>query len=212
MRSYAPGERIADRYIHLAGLAAALIGAVVLIVAAAPRQSALMIFSVAVYGLGLLGMISASALYNFAAPSRRKEWFRRIDHAAIFLLIAGTYTPFALVRMAGPWGHGIAAFVWSAAIGGIALKLLSPRRLERLSTALYLGLGWVVLAALEPLFADVPLRAVILLGVGGLLYSLGVVFHLWKELPYHKAIWHGFVLAAASCHYAAVLNGVVLAA
>jgi hemolysin III len=212
MRSYAPGERIADRYIHLAGLAAALVGAVVLIAAAAPRQSALMIFSVAVYGLGLLGMIGASALYNFAAPSRRKEWFRRLDHAAIFLLIAGTYTPFALVRMAGPWGTGIAAFVWSAAIGGIALKLLSPRRLERLSTALYLGLGWVVLVALEPLFADVPLRAVVLLGLGGLLYSLGVIFHLWKELPYHKAIWHGFVLAAATCHYVAVLNGVVLAA
>ena len=212
MRPYAPGEGIADRYVHLTGFAAALVGAVVLIVAAAQRQSALMIFSVAVYGFGLLGMIGASALYNSTAPSRRKEWFRRLDQAAIFLLIAGTYTPFALVRMAGMWGASIAALVWSVAIGGMALKLVHPRRLERFSTALYLGLGWVILVAPDPLFTDVPLKAIILLGLGGMLYSLGIVFHMWKGLPYHKAIWHGFVLAAAGCHYVAVLSGVVLAA
>ena len=212
MRAYAQAEQTADRYLHLLGLVAAIIGAVVLVAIAAPRQGALAIFSVTVYCIGLIGMIGASTLYNHALSSRRREWFRRLDHAAIFLMIAGTYTPFVLVRMTGPWGTGIATVVWSVAIVGIVVMLIDPRRLEGVLTALYLGLGWVILPALGPLIAAVPLQAVILLAAGGLLYSIGVVFHLWRRLPYHKAIWHGFVLAAASCHYLAVLSGVVLAA
>ncbi len=210
--TYGRGERMVDRGVHYAGLLAALIGSIVLIVAAAERERALTIVSVAVYGVGLLGMIGASALYNFAAPSRRKEWFRRLDHAAIFLMIAGTYTPFALVRMGGGWGLGIAIFVWVAAVAGIALKLLYPRRFERLSILLYLALGWIILVALAPLFQAVSLPAIILLGIGGLLYSVGVLFHLWRRLPYHNAVWHGFVIGAAACHWVAVLNGVVRAA
>ena len=211
-RAYDRSEQIADRYVHLAGLAAGLIGSVVLVAAAAERARALMVVSVAVYGIGLVCMIGASALYNIAAPSRRKEWFRRLDHAAIFLMIAGTYTPFALVRMGGAWGLGIAGFVWFVAIAGIALKLLYPDRLEGISTAVYLALGWVIVVAFGPLSAAVPPAAVVLICVGGLLYSVGVVFHLWKQLPYHNAIWHGFVLGAAGCHWVAVLDGVVRAA
>lgn len=207
--AYGRGEQIADRAVHYAGLAAGLVGSVVLIAAAAERQNALTIVSVAIYGVGLLGMIGASALYNFAAPSRRKEWLRRFDHAGIFLMIAGTYTPFALVRMGGSWGLGIVVFVWIAAAAGIALKLLCPRRLERLSILLYLALGWVILVAIGPLFDAVPLPAIALLGAGGLLYSLGVIFHVWHRLPYHNAVWHCFVIGAASCHWLAVLNGVV---
>jgi len=210
-RAYGRGEQIADRYVHLAGLAAGLVGSTVLVAAAAERARALMIVSVAVYGIGLVCMIGASALYNLAAPSHRKEWFRRLDHAAIFLMIAGTYTPFALVRMGGAWGLGIAGFVWLVAIAGIALKLLYPRGLERISTAVYLALGWVIIVALGPLFAGVPRPAVILIGIGGLFYSLGVVFHQWRRLPYHNAVWHGFVLGAAGCHWVAVLDGVVRA-
>jgi hemolysin III len=211
-RAYGRGEQIADRYVHFAGLAAGLVGSVTLVAAAAERARALMIVSVAVYGIGLVCMIGASALYNIAAASRRREWFRRLDHAAIFLMIAGTYTPFTLVRMGGPWGHGIAVFVWLAAVTGIALKLLYPRRLEGLSILLYLAIGWAILVGLKPLFAAVPLPAIILIGVGGLLYSFGVVFHLWHRLPYHNAIWHACVLGAAACHWVAVLNGVVRAA
>jgi hemolysin III len=208
-RAYGRGEQIADRYVHLAGLAAALAGSIVLVAAAAERARALMIVSVAVYGIGLVCMIGASALYNFAAPSRHKEWFRRLDHAAIFLMIAGTYTPFVLVRMGGAWGLGIAGL---GAIAGIALKLLYPSRLEGISTALYLALGWVIILAPGQLFAALPLTAFILLAAGGLLYCLGIVFHLWRELPYHNAIWHGFVLGAAGCHWVAILDGVVRAA
>lgn len=208
-RAYGRGEQIADRWVHSAGFVAGLVGSVVLIVAAAERERALTIVSIVIYGVGLLGMIGASALYNIAAPSRRKEWFRQLDHAGIFLMIAGTYTPFALVRMGGGWGLGIAIFVWVAAVTGVALKLLYPRRFEGLSVVLYLALGWVILVAIGPLFDAVPLPAIILLGIGGLLYSLGVVFHLWHRLPYHNAVWHGFVIGAASCHWVAVLNGVV---
>jgi len=210
-RTYGRGELIADRYVHYAGLVAAVVGSLVLIVEAAERERALTIVSVIVYGVGLLGMITASALYNAARPSR-KDWFRRLDHAGIFLMIAGTYTPFALVRMGGDWGFGIAAFVWLAAVAGIALKLVSPHRLEGYSTALYLALGWVILVAPGPFFAAVPLPAVILLAVGALLYMIGIVFHLWHRLPYHNPVWHGFVLAAAACHWVAILDGVVLAA
>jgi hemolysin III len=209
--AYGRGEQIADRGVHVAGFVAALVGSIVLVVAAAERERALTIVSVVIYGVGLLGMIGASALYNFAAPSRRKEWFRRLDHAGIFLMIAGTYTPFALVRMGGGWGLGIAIFVWLAAITGIALKLLYPRRFEGLSIVLYLALGWVSLVAIGPLFKAVPLSAIILLGIGGLLYSLGVIFHVSHRLPYHNAVWHCFVIGAASCHWVAVLNGVVRA-
>jgi hemolysin III len=209
--SYGRGERIADRCVHYAGLVASVIGAAVLIVAAAERERALTIVSVAIYGAGLLGMIGASALYNLAAPSRRKELLRRLDHAAIFLMIAGTYTPFTLVRMGGGWGHGIAIFVWLVAVAGMALKLLYPRRLEGLSILLYLALGWAILVGLRPLFDAVPLPAIVMLGIGGVLYSVGVVFHLWRRLPYHNAIWHGFVLGATACQWVAVLEGVVRA-
>jgi hemolysin III len=210
--NYRRGERIADRCVHYAGLVAGPVGAVVLIVAAAERERALTIVSVAIYGVGLLGMLGASALYNLAQPSRRKEWFRRLDHAAIFLMIAGSYTPFTLVRMGGGWGHGIAIFVWLVAVTGIALKLLYPHRIERLSILLYLALGWAILVAIGPLLDAVPLPAIVMLGIGGLLYSIGVVFHLWHRLPYHNAIWHAFVLAATGCQWVAVLDGVVRAA
>jgi hemolysin III len=215
-RAYGRGEQIADRYIHLAGLAAALIGSIVLVATAAERARALIIVSVAVYGIGLVCMIGASALYNFSHdfsdPSRRKEWFRRLDHAAIFLMIAGTYTPFVLVRMGGAWGFGIASVVWLGAITGITLKLLYPSRLEGISTGLYLALGWVIIVAPGQLLAALSLPALIMLALGGLLYCLGIIFHLWRQLPYHNAIWHGFVLGAAGCHWVAIFNGVVLAA
>jgi hemolysin III len=209
-RPYHLREQIVDRCVHCAGLGAAAIGSAVLIAAAAERDSALMFASVVVYGFGLLAMIGASALYHSAAPSRRREWFRRLDHAAIFLMIAATYTPFALVRIGGGWGLGIAIFVWLAAVAGMALKLLCPQRLEGLSTGIYLGLGWVILIAPGALFAGVPLPAIVLLAAGGLLYMTGILFHLWQRLPYHNAVWHSFVMSAAGCHWVAVLDGVVL--
>lgn len=206
---YGRGALRADRIVHGTGLLAGPIAAAALIAVAASQRNTGPIAGIAVYALCLLAMIVASASYNLARPSPRKEWLRRFDHAAIFLLIAGTYTPFAFLNAGG---IGALALVWIAAAGGVALKLAFPRRFETLSTGLYLLLGWTVLAALWSLTAWLPTATIVLLLAGGLLYSVGVLFHLATRLPGHNAIWHGFVLAAASCHYAAVLDGVAFAA
>jgi hemolysin III len=209
--TYAPSEQLVDRYVHYVGISAGTIGSVGLIIAAVHQHDAWLVTSIIVYAASLLFMIAASALYNFAVPSRRKEWLRRLDHAAIFVMIAGNYTPFVLIRIGGDWGLSILAFVWLAAIGGIALKLLFPRRFEAFSIVLYLLVGWIILVAIRPLISAVSLPTLILIAIGGALYSGGIIFHLSVRLRYHNAIWHGFVLAGAACHYAAVLIGVVLA-
>lgn len=204
-------EHLADALVHAVGVVAALIGFAVLIGLALAHGAAAQIASVAVYGAALVAMLVCSALYNAARGSARGELLRRVDHAAIFVMIAATYTPFLVVKIGGSLGHGLLAFIWSAAAAGVGLKLLAPRRLERLSLALYLALGWTVLVAMEPLTSSVSEVGVSLLLAGGVLYTVGVIFYVWDALPYQRAIWHGFVLAAAACHYAAVLGDVALA-
>jgi hemolysin III len=162
--------------------------------------------SLTIYGLALVATFSFSAGYNLLrVRPKLKEVLRRLDHAAIFLMIAATYTPFILIKMQTPWGFGLLAVVWTMAAIGIAIKLFAPRFLDGLSTALYLVQGWAVIAAWEPLMSALPGVALTLLVIGGVLYTVGVVFHLWERLPYQNAIWHGFVLTAASCHFAAVI-------
>lgn len=214
--SYTQGERFADAVVQLLGLCASLAGAVVLLlyatgVLSAPPVAGLTVASLAIYGLGLIGIFATSTAYHLATRPGFKEALRRLDHAAIYVMIAGSYTPFALASIGGAWGIGLLSAVWALAILGVSLKLFWPRRFERFALALYLAQGWAVLAAIEPIFESVPTSSFVLLGIGGGLYTLGVVFHLWKNLPYHNAIWHTFVVAAASCHYAAILEGVALA-
>ncbi len=156
--------------------------------------------------MALVATFTCSAGYHLVVRPRIKEVFRRLDHAAIFLMIAGTYTPFVLIKMDNAWGLGLLAVVWGMAAIGIAIKLFAPRFLDGLSTALYLVQGWAVVAAWEPLQTALSSSVLTLLMVGGVLYTVGVVFHLWNRLPYQNAIWHGFVLSAASCHYAAVIG------
>jgi len=201
---------LADRCLNLLGIGIGLVGAVTIVCLAARRGETRLVMSVATYAFGLAAMLTCSALYNLAPRSGPKERLRRLDHAAIFLMIAGTYTPFLVVRIGGAWGWGLLAFIWLAAAGGGALALAAGRRFEKLELALYLVLGWSILAAKGPLVDAVPAPAVTLLLVGGLLYSAGVLFHLWRKLRYHNVIWHGFVLSAAGSHYAAVLLGAVL--
>jgi hemolysin III len=186
---YSLGERVADGCLHAVGVTASLAALTLLLI------------------IGILVlMFSFSAGYNLVTrPPRLKEWLRRLDHAAIFLMIAGTYTPFVLIQMNTPFGLILLAVVWAIAAIGIVLQLFAPRYLHGLSLALYLVQGWAVLAAIEPLMSAMPVRALTLLMAGGVLYTVGVVFHLWERLPYSNAIWHGFVLAAASCHFTAVI-------
>jgi hemolysin III len=135
-----------------------------------------------------------------------KAVFRRLDHAAIFIMIAGTYTPFALMKMDAKWGFILLAVVWTMAAIGVAIKLFAPRYLEGVTTGLYLVQGWAVVVAWHPLVSAVPGRVAFLLMLGGVLYTVGVLFHLWERLPFQNAIWHGFVLVAASVHFAAVVD------
>lgn len=208
---YSRSERIADAAVHALGLAFGLAAAVLLAVAALPRADALLWLALGLYAAGLLGMLSCSALYNLTRAPRRKAMFRRLDHAAIFVMIAGSYTPFMLIALGGNLGVGLLTFVWTVALGGVALKLFWPRRFDRLSVVAYLLLGWSILVALDPLVTALSAAGLALIVIGGLLYSLGVVFHLWTQLPFHNAIWHALVLAAAACHLAAVLLEVAAA-
>ena len=201
-------ERVADGCIHAIGVAASLVALTILLVIGVMSQTALWIVSLAIYGVALVLTFSCSAGYNLVVHPKLTTVLRRLDHAAIFLMIAATYTPFALMKMEAASGLWLLAVVWTMAAIGIAIKLFAPRYLEGLTTALYLVQGWAVLAAWHPLVSAVPERVALLLAVGGVLYTVGVVFHLWERLPYQNAIWHGFVLLAASCHYVAVIDAV----
>ena len=202
---YSVRERVADGCIHLMGVTASLVALTALLIIGVKSQTMLWAVSLTIYGLALVATFSCSAGYHLVVRPKLKEVLRRLDHAAIFLMIAGTYTPFILIKMNTPWGLGLLAVVWTMAGIGIAIKLFAPRFLEGLSTALYLVQGWAVIAAWEPLMSAMPGRVLTLLMAGGVLYTIGVVFHLWERLPYQNAIWHGFVLSAASCHFAAVI-------
>lgn len=196
---YSVPEIWADGVVHALGLAFAVVGAAVLCVVLL-QASGGRLPAVGVYLATLILSLAVSAAYNLWPVSRAKWILRRLDHAAIFLLIAGTYTPF--MALLGEWT--VLAAIWAVAVFGIALKVLLPGRFDRLTIALYLALGWSG-AALAPDLVPIASPSVLwLIAIGGLLYSFGVVFHVWDRLRFHNAIWHGFVLAAAAVHYAAV--------
>jgi hemolysin III len=159
----------------------------------------------------MLATFGFSAAYNMVGDRIWTQTLRRLDHAAIYLMIAGTYTPFTLIGLHGHGGKWLLALVWLVAVGGIVLKLFWPHRLRALSLVLYLTLGWIGVVAAGSIVAALPPAAVILLAVGGVLYTTGVIFHVWTSLSFQNAIWHAFVLAAAGCHYAAVVETVWVA-
>ncbi|MBR0670580.1 PAQR family membrane homeostasis protein TrhA [Neoroseomonas soli] len=201
---YTRGERLADSGIHLLGMSAALIACSALAVAGHQSRSILVSVAVGLYGIGLLAMLGSSAVYHLVKEGRWKGRFRRLDHAAIFVMIAGTYTPVIVLAMPGPWGWSLLSVVWAGAVAGAAVKFLAPGRFERLSVLAYLALGWVGMAAIGPLLDALRTPDMVLLAAGGLLYSSGVLMHLSTRLRYHNALWHLFVLVAAGCHFVAV--------
>ena len=209
--SHSAGELFADACIHVIGVAASISAVTALMVVAAIYLPPLSIASLAIYGAGLLAVFGFSAGYHLIRIPSWRAVLHHFDRSAIFVMIAGTYTPFAIVKMGGAWGYSLLILVWAVAIIGIVLQRKLPRRYQWALTALYLIQGWAVLLALDPLLSAVSMRVLILLGIGGSLYTLGVVFHLWRSLPYQNAIWHGFVLTAAGFHYSAVLDAIALA-
>jgi hemolysin III len=198
-------DRAADRIVHLLGIGLGLPAALAIVALAIRDGAAPEVAAVAVYGAGLVAMLGCSAAYHLRHRSPRRDWLRRFDHAAIFAMIAGTYTPFTL-RLARGWAEGLTAGIWIVAALGIAAKLWKPKGIARISTVLYLVLGWIGVAATGPFTAALATPTLVLLAAGGVIYSAGVVFHLWQQLAYQNAIWHGFVLVATCVHYAAVLT------
>ncbi len=206
------GEEIANWLTHGLGAVLAVAGLVVLVLSASRNGTAGAVVGCTVFGVALVVLYASSTLYHAVGHerTRAKAVLRALDHSAIFLLIAGTYTPFTLVSLQGPWGWSLFAVVWGLAVAGIALRLALRRRPTALFVALYLAMGWCVVVAAKPLLAAVAPGGIALLVAGGLAYSVGVVFYVWKR-PYHHAVWHAFVLAGSAFHYAAVLRYVALA-
>jgi hemolysin III len=203
-------ELAADCIIHILGIAGGSIGGATLVALIAARGDWLELGALLIYAVGMVAMFGCSAVYNLARTSRWRAAFQRCDHAAIFIMIAGTYTPFTLLRLDGAWSWGLTTAVWSIAGIGVFIKLCRGCDVRYGSVAPYLLLGWIGIIAFDPLFRSLGWETLGLIGLGGALYMIGVGFHVWHRLPFQNAIWHGFVLAAASVHYAAVLYGVIL--
>lgn len=206
--SYSPAERVADAVIHGLSVVGSLAAFVTLMIIAAPMQDAGTMACLIIYGLGVTTVFGVSAAYHLIPLPSWKSVLRRLDHAAIFVKIAGTYTPFALVGIGGVWGLGLMGAVWTIAALGVPLKLWAPDKLGRWAVWLYLLQGWLVIFALGPAANALPSETLTLIVIGGALYTIGVGFFLSEKLPFHNAIWHGFVLAASGFMYAAVLTGV----
>ena len=202
--------KCADLVVHIVGLTLALVGGVVLLTLAVMAGAIDRVVGAAIYAAGLIAMLSFSMAYNFAA-ARYRPALRRLDHAGIFLMIAGSYTPFTL-SLPGAWGWGMTTAVWSLAVLGALGKLFLPQVDRKFWVAVYLALGWLVVVALKPMIDHLAWYALVLLLAGGVVYSTGVVFYVNKRLKFARAIWHGHVVAGAAAHWAAVLLGVVLAA
>jgi hemolysin III len=173
------------------------------------RGTAWHIVACSIYGATLICLYTASTLYHASISPRVKRALRIFDHSAIYLLIAGTYTPFLLVSLRGPWGWSLFAVIWGLAVAGVLFKFWFVERFGILSTAVYIAMGWLVVIAAKPVITHVPIIALIWLLAGGLAYTAGVIFFVAKRIPYSHAIWHIFVLAGSICHYFAVFSTVI---
>lgn len=207
--AYPPREELANRLTHGLGVAFSVAGLVLMVVFSARHGDAWHVVSSAIFGTTLVLLYGSSTLYHSFRSERLKVLLQKFDHAAIFLLIAGTYTPFMLVTLRGPWGWSLFGVVWGFALAGVALKFRFAGRGNLVSTLIYIAMGWLVMIALKPLIAALPAGGLKLLVAGGLCYTGGAAFYLWRRLPYNHAIWHLFVLGGSACHWAAVFVYVV---
>jgi hemolysin III len=205
---YSTGEEIANAITHGVGWLGSVVGLAVLVSFAAVTGGALRVMSCVVFGTTLVLLYAASTLYHALRGERAKRVFRILDHSAIFLLIAGTYTPLALVAIGGAWGWALFGCVWFLAAVGVLLNTLAHGRWRWLSMTLYLSMGWLVVVAVKPLVASLATPALVLVVIGGLAYTGGLAFYAWRRLPYAHAVWHLFVLAGSALHYVAVLIAV----
>lgn len=206
---YTTSEEIVNSVTHGLGIVLSITGLVVLTIFASLYGTVWHIISCVIYGTTQILLYTASTLYHSIQRPRAQAVFRILDHSAIFLLIAGTYTPFTLVNLRGPWGWALFGVIWSLAIIGITLQGVLIRQKKWVTALPYLAMGWVAIVGLKPLLESVSPGGLVLLFAGGLAYTVGSVFYVWRRLPYHHAIWHVFVLAGSVCHFFAILFYVI---
>ncbi|HOZ46481.1 MAG TPA: hemolysin III family protein [Candidatus Hydrogenedentes bacterium] len=203
--AYSVGEEIANTVTHGVGAGLAIAALVILVVFASRKGDPWRIVSFSIYGATLVMLYMASTLYHAFPWPKVKEHLRRVDHASIYLLIAGTYTPCTLVCMRNSWGWTLFGIIWGLALIGVVYKAFFIRHFEGLTVVLYVAMGWLVVIALKPILAAVPLGGLLWLLGGGLCYTFGVIFYAWDRLPFNHAVWHLFVLAGSILHFFSLL-------
>jgi hemolysin III len=208
---YSRAEMIADGIVHAVGIVLAIAAGSAFLALAAFHAGPGEYIAAAFYVVSLLTVLSVSLAYNLWPVSSPAKWIlRRFDHAAIYLLIAATYTPFLAQLDGSPLTVSMIALVWTAAVIGIAIKVLLPGRFDRLAIVFYLAIGWSGVVLVGPLVQTLPTASIALIVAGGIVYSLGVIFFAWKGLRFHNAVWHGFVVTGAGLHLAAMVDCLVI--
>jgi len=202
-------EELVNGLTHGVGSVLSITGLVLMIIFSSLYGDVWHIVSTAIYGATLILLYLSSTLYHLIPAKRLKHFFQKMDHAMIYLLIAGTYTPYTLVNLRGPWGWTLFAMVWGIAVVGVTIEFLLKERIRFLSLVLYLSMGWLMIAATKPLLDNLAPGGLILLLAGGLFYSLGVFFYVWKTLTFQHAIWHVFVMAGSLCHFLSIFFYVI---
>jgi len=202
-------EELANRLTHGIAALLSIAGLVVMVVFASLRGTVWHVVSVSIYGASLILLFSASTLYHSLSTTRAQARLQVFDHASIFILIAGTYTPFMLGPLRGAWGWSLFGVVWGLALVGVIAKLFLTGRFQRLSTVIYLLMGWICVIAVKPMLSTIPAWGLGWLLAGGMFYSLGVIFYLGHRIPWNHAIWHLFVMAGSLCHFVSVLFFVI---
>ena len=205
LNRYSLGEEIANSITHGIGVVLAIAALVILTVFSVAYGNTWHIVSVSVYGTTLILLYTASTLYHSIQNPRVKSILRILDHSAIYLLIAGTYTPFTLVNLRGSWGWWLFGVIWGFAVLGVVFKMSFMRHWRTVSLGLYIGMGWAVVVAIKPLIASVSASGIVFLLLGGLAYMVGILFYGWKKMKFHHAVWHIFVLTGSILHFFAVL-------
>jgi hemolysin III len=209
MPRYSFADELASSVIHGIGIVLSIAGLAILVAFASLHGNALTVVACAVFGTSLVLLYTASTLYHSIPVAAAKPALRALDHIAIYVLIAGTYTPFTLITLPGAWGWGLFVAVWTLALAGSALESGLLKRHHKLAVLLYVGMGWIGIIAFEPLSRQLQTGGMLLLLGGGAAYTLGVPFYLWRRLPYHHALWHVFVLTGSVLHFLAVLLYVI---
>jgi len=202
--AYSAGEELANSITHGVGAVLSIVALVLMVVLAVTQSSVIAVVSASIYGASLVLLFLASTLYHSFQKPGLKSILKTLDHCAIYILIAGTYTPFMLISLQGAWGYSMTAIIWSLAVFGIFFKVFYRHRFPKLSLFTYIAMGWLIIVASTEMMAKVPLSGLVLLAAGGLVYTLGTIFYVWERCPYNHAVWHVFVLAGAGCHFFAI--------